>query len=158
MLSSDANRSGFTAKFIEPTDNIVIDDLTGAAPVRADSNRLGTQSRKYSRYARTDIQTAIVESRFFCRRKLVQVRLIDISQSGVAIACERKLKRGQRLCLVMVFDDGRLFEFSCVVANLRVSDDDTIYGLKFEKSNRLFEEHLLKTGLKIKLHNLAKTA
>ncbi len=158
MLVLDADCIGSTAKYIALADSIVIDDLIGTAPVAADSNRPSRQKRRHSRYARPDIQTAIVDPRCLFRRKFAPVRLIDISQAGVAIGYEKKLKRGQRLRVEMVFHDGRSFEFICVVANLRSCDDDMIYGLKFEKSNRHFEEHLLKTGLKIKLNNLPKTA
>ncbi|MGH8547947.1 MAG: PilZ domain-containing protein [Methylococcales bacterium] len=85
------------------------------------------------------------------------VRLIDVSQLGVSIACGKKLRCGQRLLLMLTFQDGQSFEFDAVISNRRSGDEDMTYGIKFERSNHQFEEHLLKTGLKIKLKNLSTT-
>lgn len=156
MLALDPNYSSANANYLALADTIVIGDLTATVPVAAEPNR-PIQRRKYCRYSRTDIQTYIAEPRFPFRRKLTPVRLIDVSQAGLAIGYGKKMRRGQHLHLVLEFQDGRSFEFNCVTAHRRPGAEGMIYGLKFEKSNRHFEEHLLKTGLKIKLSSFPRT-
>jgi hypothetical protein len=157
MLALDWDEEFSNAQTGVSTDDILIDDLTGRGPNAPGFGNPVKEKRKYCRYVRTDIEVGIAESRLIFRRKFTPVRLVDISQSGVSIVCAKKLKCGQQLKLLLSFQDGQTFEFNGMVAHRRSGDEEPIYGLKFDRSNRHFEEHLLKTGLKIKLHNVSMT-
>jgi PilZ domain len=146
---------GYVVQYLALTDEILIHDKAGKEPVPVDLNRPARQKRKCCRYVRNDIQVSIAEGRLLFRREYTKVRLIDVSQVGVSVGFEKKLKCGQLLRLVLAFQDGQSFEFRAVITSRRVGVEETIYGLKFEKPNRRFEEYLLKTGLKIKLNNVA---
>lgn len=138
-----------------PMDHIVMDDSVGLGSSVPYFDKPLKQKRKCCRYVRNDIKACVSENRFLFRRELREVRLIDVSQVGCAIGYRKKLKYGQHLRLMLMFQGGPSFEFDCSIANRRVGDPDMIYGLYFNNPNHLFEEHLLKTGLKIKMNKLS---
>lgn len=159
MLVLDWDTKFSNAQYEALTDDIVIDDLAGARSVSEQSGpAVKYQRRKYCRYVRNDIQAGVSDNWLVFRRKFTPVRLVDVSQFGVSIGWSRKLKCGQQLKLALTFEDGQCFEFDGVIVNRRSAGQDMVYGLKFERANRQFEEHLLKTGLKIKLYNRSFTA
>ncbi|MCI0653218.1 MAG: PilZ domain-containing protein [Methylococcaceae bacterium] len=157
MLAWDWDVEFSNAQIDALTDDILIDDLVGPAPVAHYFDKPVKQRRKCCRYVRDDIQAGVSDTRLLFRQKFNAARLIDISPLGLSIGCAKKLKCGQLLKLMLTFQDGHSFEFNGVVVHRRSGDEDMIYGLKFDKSNRQFEEHLLKTGLKIKLNNRSMT-
>ncbi|MGR9105890.1 MAG: hypothetical protein ACU843_03065 [Gammaproteobacteria bacterium] len=155
MLVLDRDRPRSRAESNASEEDILIDHLAGMVPIESYFNEPVIQKRKHCRYIRGDIQAAVADMRLLFRVKFKPVRLVDVCQAGVSIGTERKVPCGHRLRLALTFADQQSFEFICVVTNRRPGDDEMIYGLKFERSNQQFEEHLLKTGLKIKLNNMS---
>lgn len=157
MLFLDATFGLNDTKYISPPDHIVIDEYSTARQLGGISSAPVKQRRKYFRYTRDDIQAYIADQRFLFGRKYDPVRLLNVSQVGVSINYEKKLRRGLRMLLQLEFDDGHSFEFKCVIVYRRFAEVGMIYGLNFGKLNRDYEDHLLKTGLRRKLNNLSNS-
>jgi PilZ domain len=148
---------GYDVQYIALPEEILIDDYPGNSAKTLNCVQPTRQKRKYCRYVRNDIRVKITDSRLPFRREFTEARLIDVSQVGVSIRCPKRLRCGQSLRLVLSFEDGESFEFIGVTVNRRCVGLVHVYGVKFEKSSRRFEEHLLKTGLKRKLNNRTTT-
>lgn len=118
-----------------PTD--VFDELD--QEINADS--LFTNKRIAVRYRRKDIKAVVkIQSIFFPR--LVPVLLLDISSKGAAILSSKRLRKNRKVCLYLLFKDGRRFAIdSCIVH----SDATNRYGIKFDASNAALADHLLHT-------------
>ncbi|GEM_PF-401326 len=112
-----------------------------------------SQRRVHSRYTRDDIGVTLNSKRAFFRNHVETAKLINISHQGVAITCKKSLCERSRLSLELKFDDGKIFNLKGKIVYRRVHNDQQAVGIKFERSYPLFEEHLLKTGLKLKLRN-----
>lgn len=158
MLTVGAESKGSEMQYTASTGDIIIAGLAGKAPFDRDFDEPLRQKRKYCRYVRDDIQISVTENRFLFRKKTKTARLLNVSPLGVSIRYPIKLKRGQRVLLILTFQGGRAYEFKGVVVYRRSVDQEIIYGLNFEKLNYQFEEHLLKTGLRLKLNKLSMTA
>lgn len=101
---------------------------------------LWSNKRIAVRYRRNDIKAVVkVHSLFFPR--LLPVILHDISSKGAAvISPQKKLSRKNRVCLYLLFDDGKRFEIDAIVV---YSDNTQKYGLKFDRYHDALADHLL---------------
>lgn len=137
--------------------DILIDGLAGSRPFDGIYEKPLRQKRKSCRYVRDDIQVSVIEKRFLLRRKTIEARLVNICQIGACIGYSKKFSRGQKVQLILTFSEGESYEFSGVIVHRRTDNQEMIYGINFEKLNHQFEEHLLKTGLRLKLNKLSTT-
>lgn len=98
--------------------------------------------RSAVRYLRNDIRAAVkIHSLWFPH--LFPVALRDVSSRGAAIFSEKKLRKNKRICLYLLFNDGKRFDIEATVAH---SDDvNHRYGIKFTTIERELAEHLLQT-------------
>lgn len=151
MLISGVDGNMFRQENGTPADEILIDSAGHPGERMATLHWLGKENRKYSRYIRDDIAISILQKDFLFRNNGRSVRLLDVSQHGAAISLERKLKTGKLINVCFSFSDGGEFPVRARVVNSRLQDGATVYGLKFEPADSAFEEHLLKSGLRIKL-------
>ncbi len=100
---------------------------------------LGANNRIAVRYKRKDIKAVVkVHSLLFPR--LQQVILHDISSKGAAIRSPKKLSKKSRVCLYLLFNDGKRFEIDAIVV---YSDNRHKYGLKFDRYHKDLADHLL---------------
>ncbi len=129
-------------------EEIFIDDMKGVTLNSEDSL---TQRRANSRYVREDINVWLNLKRGIFRNHAEPTELINISHHGIAIRGGKRLGEGHRLSLLIKFDDGKEYTLIGRVAHRSVHNGNYITGVKFDKANRLFQEYLLKSGLKIKL-------
>ncbi len=93
------------------------------------------------RYRRNDIK-AIVKIRSLFFPRLVPVILLDISSRGAAIMSGKKLRKNRKVCLYLLFNDGRRFAIDGSVAHVSTTNK---YGIKFDAFNTPLAEHLLHT-------------
>ncbi len=117
------------------------------------SDLTAIQRRGHSRYTRDDICVTLQSKTAIFKNRAESVKLINISHQGLAVTCKKKLRERSRLSLELNFDDGKTFNLKGRIVYRRVRDDEQTVGIKFDKAYPLFEEHLLKTGLKLKLRN-----
>lgn len=98
--------------------------------------------RSAVRYLRTDIRAAVkVRSLWFPR--LFPVKLRDVSSRGAAVFSEKKLGKNKRICLYLLFDDGKRFAIDAVV--VYCDHENGRYGIKFDKLDWPLADHLLHT-------------
>jgi len=116
-------------------------DVFDELDLAIDVDSLLTNKRVAVRYRRTDIKAVIkIRSIFFPR--LVPVILVDISSKGAAVKSNKKLRRNHKICLYLLFNDGRRFAIDGIVAH---AESATRYGIKFDSYNTALAEHLLHT-------------
>lgn len=102
---------------------------------------LWSNKRVAVRYRRKDIKAVVkVHSLLFPR--LVPVALHDISSKGAAVISPKKISRKSRVCLYLLFDDGKRFEIEATVVHASKAQ---IYGLKFDTFHEALADHLLHT-------------
>lgn len=102
---------------------------------------LAANKRVAVRYKRKDIKAVVkVHSLLFPR--LQPVILHDISSKGASIVSEKKLSVKSRVCLYLLFDDGKRFEIEAMVV---YKGGEKKYGVKFKAINEALAEHLLHT-------------
>ena len=118
-----------------PTD--IFDEIDQEIPL----DSLGSNKRVAVRYRRNDIKAVVkVRSLFFPR--LLHVTLHDISSKGAAVVSNKKLVKKSKVCLYLLFKDGRRFEIDAVVV---YSENSHKYGLKFYSYHDALADHLLQT-------------
>ncbi len=99
---------------------------------------LWSNKRVAVRYKRKDIKAVVkVHSLLFPR--LQQVVLHDISSKGAAVKSPKKLRKKSRVCLYLLFNDGKRFEVDAVIV---YADNSQKYGLKFDRYNEALADHL----------------
>ena len=103
---------------------------------------LWSNRRVAVRYRRKDIKAVIkVHSLFYPR--LLPVILHDISSKGAAVMSPKtKLNKKSRVCLYLLFDDGKRFEIDAIVVH---ANNTQKYGLKFNSFHEALADHLLHT-------------
>jgi hypothetical protein len=102
---------------------------------------LWSNKRVAVRYRRKDIK-AVVKVHSLLYPRLLPVILHDISSKGAAVISPKKLSRKSRVCLYLLFDDGKRFEIEALVVH---ASNARIYGLKFDSYNETLADHLLHT-------------
>lgn len=116
-----------------PTE--IFDELDQEIP----PDSLWSNKRIAVRYRRKDIKAVVkVHSLFFPR--LQQVILHDISSKGASVISPKKLGKKSRVCLYLLFNDGKRFEIDAVIV---YSDNTQKYGLKFDRYYEALADHLL---------------
>lgn len=109
-------------------------------------DNLWANKRIAVRYRRNDIKAVIkVHSLFFPR--LSQVVLYDISSKGACIHSPKKLNKKTKVCLYLLFNDGKRFEIEAMVVYAEGNPKHGLkkYGLKFESFHNELADHLLHT-------------
>jgi hypothetical protein len=102
--------------------------------------------RVKKRYVRDDISITIKPSGQLFNRAAKRVMLLDISQNGMAIHAEGKLRVKTKLFVTFTFSDGAVFHiYARVVRPLK--GEVFSYALQFDDSIGAFTKHLLKTEL-----------
>jgi len=102
---------------------------------------LWTNKRVAVRYRRKDIK-AVVKVHSLLYPRLLPVALHDISSRGAAVHSPKKISRKSRVCLYLLFDDGKRFEIEALVVHASKAQ---IYGLKFDTFHEALADHLLHT-------------
>lgn len=118
-----------------PTD--IFDDLDQEIP----PDGLMSNKRVAVRYRRNDIKAVVKVRRLFFPR-LLPVILHDISSKGAAVISEKKLAKKSRVCLHLMFNDGKRFEIDALVV---YSEQTEKYGLKFYSYHYALADYLLHT-------------
>lgn len=94
------------------------------------------------RYLRNDIRAAVkVRSLWFPR--LFPVVLRDVSSRGAAVLSEKKLGKNKRICLYLLFNDGKRFDIGGTV--VYCDRENGRYGIKFDNIDEPLANHLLHT-------------
>jgi hypothetical protein len=120
----------------------VFDDLNLQFP----SESLINNKRVAIRYKRTDIKAVIkIQSRIFPR--LVQVVLHDISSRGAGVISPKRMHINSRICLYLLFNDGKRFEIDGVIV---YSKKAKIFGIRFDAYQEALADHLLHTQTDLK--------
>lgn len=115
----------------------IFDELDQDIPL----DDLGANKRVAVRYKRKDIKAVVkVHSLLFPR--LQPVILHDISSKGASVISEKKLSPKAKVCLYLLFNDGKRFEIEAIVVYV---GDGLKFGLKFKGINQALAEHLLHT-------------
>lgn len=118
-----------------PSD--IFDELDQEIPL----DNLWDNKRIAVRYKRNDIKAVVkVHSLLFPR--LLAVILNDISSKGASIISPKKLGKKSRVCLYLLFNDGKRFEIEAIVV---YAENTQKYGLKFASFHNELAEHLLHT-------------
>ena len=106
--------------------------------------------RKKTRTTRNDINASVRRCGVFRSKVFQPVKLVDISQLGAAVATEKTMRLNDRVQLKLQFIDGIEFTVDARITRA-IEDASPCYGLCFVRADRRLSEHLLKTGLKLKL-------
>ena len=148
MVSLGFDAGKVETPFTNGIEEIIIENTKG---VDFSFDATMSQRRAHSRYTRDDISVALHSKKAIFRNHVETAKLINISHQGVAVTCKKILCERSRLSMELKFDDGKIFKLKGRIVYRRVRNDQQTVGVKFERANPLFEEHLLKTGLKLKL-------
>lgn len=127
---------------IEPTRELAVNAI---------NDPVDREKRAYSRYKRDDIFVSARKKTLFFDQPTFDLQLRDVSLFGISVSIPRKIRRGSRLQLTVSFQDRSEYVLQGRVVHARDSDDAPVYGLKFERNNTSFMEHLLRTGVRKKL-------
>lgn len=100
---------------------------------------LWSNKRVAVRYRRKDIK-AVVKVHSLLYPRLIPVALRDISSRGAAVMTAQKISRKSRVCLYLLFDDGKRFEIEAIVVHASKAQ---VYGLKFNSFHEALADHLL---------------
>lgn len=150
MVSLGINVVNGERSYANGIEEIYIENNNG---IDFSSDLTAIQRRSYSRYTRDDIRISLQSKTAIFKSCVESAKLINISHQGLALTCKKKLRERSRLSLELRFDDGKIFNLKGRIVYRRVRDDEQTVGIKFDKAYPQFEEHLLKTGLKLKLRN-----
>lgn len=104
-----------------------------------DIDSMFSNKRIAVRYRRSDIR-AVIKIRSFLFPQLIPVVLTDISSKGAAIKCNKSLKANRKVCLYLLFKDGRRFTIDGNIAHI---DAAPRYGIRFDRYHTDLAEHLL---------------
>jgi hypothetical protein len=115
----------------------IFDELDQEIPLES----LWSNKRVAVRYRRHDIK-AVVKVRSVIFPRLLPVILHDISSKGAAVISPKKIRKKSRVCLYLLFNDGRRFQIDALVV---YSESTQKYGLKFDNYHDELADHLLQT-------------
>ncbi|MDD1621218.1 MAG: PilZ domain-containing protein [Methylococcaceae bacterium] len=113
----------------------IFDELDRDIPL----DSLWSNKRVAVRYRRKDIK-AVVKVHSLLYPRLLPVALRDISSRGAAVMSPKKISRKSRVCLYLLFDDGKRFEIEAIVVH---ASNAQVYGLKFNSFHEALADHLL---------------